>query len=87
MDDAAFTGYRLTGTTEVLKTGPEFEDIKKSWDRRLISYEADRIVRRLKGLYSTTESESSLPEDFVIVKLIAREAAVIKPDRVFRATH
>ena len=87
MDDAAFTGYRLTGTGEALIEGEELNAAKKSWDRRLIAYEADRILARLTGRYSTKESENTLPKDFVIVKLTAKEAAVIKPDRVFRASH
>ncbi len=87
MDDAAFTGYRLTGIAEIVEKGPEYEMAKKSWDRRLIVYEADRIVSRLKGHYSTKESENTLPKDFVITKFTAQEAAVIKPDRVLRAAH
>jgi general stress protein 26 len=85
MNDAAFTGYRLTGTAEIIESGPEMEAAKKSWDRRVISYEADRILARVTGRYSTKESEMMLPPDFVIIKFTAREAAVIKPDRVFRA--
>ncbi len=87
MDDAAFTGYRLTGTAEILEKGSEFEVAKRRWSKRLIAYEADRIVKRITGQYSTTESESKLPEDFIIVKFVASEGAVIKPGRVFRAKH
>lgn len=87
MDDAAFTGYRLTGSAEVVPHGTEYEAAKKSWDRKLISYEADRILARVTGRYSTKESEMKLPPDFVIVRFTAKEAAVIKPDRVLRATH
>ncbi len=87
MDDAAFTGYRLTGAGEALRPGAELGAAQKSWDRRLIAYEADRILARLTGRYSTKESENTLPKDFVIVKFIAKEAAVIKPDRIFRATN
>ena len=85
MNDAAFTGYRLNGTAQILAFGPEFEEAKKRWERRLISYEADRIINRVRGLYSTKESENNLPRDFVIVKLTATEGSVVKPDRVFRA--
>lgn len=87
MDDAAFTGYRMTGTGEAVTAGKEYEAARKSWEKRLISYEADRIVRRVMGHYSTKESENTLPKDFVIIKFTAKEAAVIKPDRVLRATH
>lgn len=87
MNDASFTGFRLTGPAEALDSGPQFEKVKKNWDRLLISYEADRILQRVMGRYSTKESESMLPRDFIIVKVVAKEAAVIKPDRVFRATH
>ncbi len=87
MDDVAFTGYRLTGYGVVLDKGAEYEQAKESWSKRLVSYEADRIVKRLTGHYSTREAESSLPKNFVIVKFIAEEASMIKPDRVFRARH
>lgn len=87
MDDAAFTGYRMTGTAESLTSGKEYDKACRSWEKRLIAYEADRIVRRLMGHYSTKESENTLPKDFVIIKFTALEAAVIKPDRVLRAKH
>ena len=85
MNDATFTGYRLNGPVEILKSGPEFDDVKKRWEKRLIAYEADRIIQRVRGLYSTKESENSMPRDFVIVKIAAAEGSVVKPDRVFRA--
>ena len=86
MDDAGFAGYRLTGTAEVLKSGSkEFEEARKSWNKKLISYEADRIIRRVQGQYSTRNAENKLPPDFVIVKFIAKEASTIMPDRVLRA--
>ena len=87
MDDDDFTGYRLTGVAEVIKSGKEFESVKASWEKRLIHYEADRILKRITGKFSTREAENSMPKDFVIVKLTAKEASVIKPDRVFRAHH
>ena len=87
MDDAAFTGYRLTGSAEIVPSGTEYEAAKRSWDRKLISYAADRILARVTGRYSTKESEIKLPPDFVIIKFTAKEAAVIKPDRVLRTTH
>jgi general stress protein 26 len=85
MSDASFTGYRLTGTCEVIDAGKEFEEAKKLWDKRVITYETDRIIERIRGHYSTKESENSLPADFIIMKFLAKEGAVIKPDRVFRA--
>ncbi len=87
MDDAAFTGYRMTGFGEIIDSGKEYDAARKSWEKRLIGYEADRMVQRITGRYSTKESENTLPKDFVIVKFTAKEAAVIKPDRVLRATH
>ncbi len=85
MNDANFTGYRMTGTSVVLESGEEFEAAKKCWDKRVIAYETDRIIQRIRGGYSTKVSESSLPKNFVIVKFTPQEASVVKPDRVFRA--
>ena len=87
MDDASFTGYRLTGLCEVLESGAEFEAAKKSWEKRLIAYEAERMIRRLQGNYSTKESENSLPDGFLIIKLVAIEASAVKPGRILRAVH
>lgn len=85
MDDASFTGYRMTGIGQVLESGEEFESAKSCWDKRVIGYETDRIIQRVRGGYSTKTSESHLPKDFVIIKFTSKEASVVKPDRVFRA--
>ncbi|MCM8776406.1 MAG: pyridoxamine 5'-phosphate oxidase family protein [Candidatus Omnitrophica bacterium] len=85
MDDVEFRGYRLTGVCTVMDSGEEFKYAQKIWERKLITYEADRIIQRVKGFHSTREGENSLPEDFVIVRFTATEAAVIKPDRIFKA--
>ncbi len=85
MNDDSFTGYRMTGHAEVLKAGEEFERVKQAWEKRLVAYEAERIIKRIQGLYSSREAENSLPKDFVIIKVIGKEAAVIKADRVFLA--
>jgi general stress protein 26 len=87
MDDDTFTGYRLTGEALILSAGDEFEKVKHSWEKRLISYEADRILKRLTGYYSTKEGENVLPRNFVIVKLVATEGSTVKPDRVLRAVY
>lgn len=86
MDDAHFSGYRLTGKAEVLEGGAEYEEIKKKWQKRLIGYEADRIVQRVRGEYSSRDAENTLPENFIIVKVTGSSAAMIRPDRVFRAS-
>jgi hypothetical protein len=85
MDDRAFKGFRLTGRCHVIQTGEEFENAKKRWERRLITYEAERLIERSKGFYSERIAESALPKNFVIIKLVGEEAAVVKPDRVLRA--
>jgi general stress protein 26 len=87
MDDRAFKGFRLTGTAEVIESGPEYELAQKRWEKRLISYEAERLIERSKGHYSERNAESNLPKNFVIIKLNAEEASVVKPDRVLRALH
>ncbi len=87
MDDVNFTGYRLNGRGKVLHSGREFEKVSKEWEKRLIRYEADRMLRRITGHHSAREAENALPDEFVIVVFTADEGAVIKPDRIFRAAH
>jgi general stress protein 26 len=85
LDDASFTGFRMTGHAKVMESGPEFEAISMSWGKRVVRYEAERMIRRMQGHYSTKESESSLPQDYVLVRLNATDASVVKPGRIFRA--
>jgi general stress protein 26 len=85
MDDPSFTGYRLTGTCEILTEGDEYEQTKIKWTERLGRYEVDRIIQRVKGLYSSKEAEENLPKDFEVIKVTAKEASIVKPDRVLRA--
>ncbi len=85
MDDRAFKGYRFTGVCNLLETGEEYQLAKKRWDKRVISYEAERLIERSKGFYSERQAENALPQDFVLMQLVAQEAAIVKPDRVLRA--
>lgn len=85
MDDAHFTGYRLTGTCKILESGAEYDEVSKSWEKRQIGYEAERIIQRVTGRFSTREAEGHLPKDFVIVRLEAHDGSVVKPGRIFRA--
>ncbi len=87
MDDTNFTGYRLNGRGKVLHSGPDFQLAQKVWEKRLIRYEADRMLKRITGQHSAREAENALPDDFVIVRFEAEEGAVIKPDRILRAAH
>ncbi len=84
MDDDAFEGYRLTGTCKILETGEEYERIKKYWEKRVSFYTADRIIKRMKGYSTAREAEETLPKNFVVVKFLAKEGSVVKPDRVLR---
>lgn len=86
MDDTEFVGYRLNGVAEMLHPGTELEEAQQQWEKRLIQYEADRIIKRVTGQYSTKEAENALPRDFAIFRFTADEASVVKPDRVLRAT-
>ncbi|HTL47394.1 MAG TPA: pyridoxamine 5'-phosphate oxidase family protein [Verrucomicrobiae bacterium] len=86
MDDAHFIGYRLTGGCDILEKGEEFDAVRQKWERRLISYEADRILKRVMGEYSARDAENVMPKDFVIMKITATEAAIIRPDRVLRGS-
>ncbi len=85
MDDRNFTGFRLNGFSQVIDSGRDYQIIKEKWAQRVISHEADRLINRLKGIFSTHESEFTLPNDFVIIQFIAEEASLVKPDRVLNA--
>ncbi len=85
MDDKHFTGFRLNGYSQVIDSGKEYEIIKEKWGQKIAACETDRMIDRMKGIFSTRESEIMLPEDVAITKFIAEEAAIVKPDRVLKA--
>ncbi len=84
MDDHKFTGFRLTGSCRPLRPGAEFSRVHTAWEKRLNRYLAARIVERIKGEGEAGMAEMDLPKDFVIMKVAAREAALVKPDRVLK---
>jgi len=85
MDDKNFVGFRLNGKCKILEAGEEFEAVKEIWRKRLVAYEVERIIQRIKGGVSPRDAENVLPDDFVVIKMTAYEAAQVKPDRIFRA--
>jgi len=87
MDDVNFRGYRLNGSCEIIEAGKEYDSVKAEWDKRLIKYEAERILKRTTGLHSARDAENVLPRDFVIIRFEAREGSFVEPDRVIRAIH
>ena len=85
MDDKTFIGFKLTGFSQVIDSGREFMLVKEKWTQKVISYEADRMIERIKGIFSGQPPAISLPDDYAIIKFIAEEAAIVKPDRVLKA--
>ena len=85
MHDRTFVGFRLNGFCQIVKSGAELKWAKEKWSRRVVAYEASRMVDRMKGIPSSREAEFALPKDFVLVKFIAEEGSMVKPDRVLRA--
>ena len=85
MDDENFAGYRLNGKAQILETGKEYEKVEKEWEKRVVRYQADRIIKRMHGHETAREAEGELPKNFVVVKFTASEGSVVKPDRVLRA--
>lgn len=84
MDDREFVGFRLNGRCRPLKSGAEYERVRRAWDKRLNHYLAGRMIERLRGVSRAGKAEFDLPKEFVIMKLDAREASLVKPDRVLR---
>ena len=85
MDDEIFRGFKLNGTCKIIQSGREFEATRRIWGEKVVSYEASRIVERIKGETTTRQAENALPKDFVIVKVTASEGSVVEPTRVLRS--
>ncbi len=84
MDDKTFTGYRLSGFSQIIDSGREYLAVKDRWAQKIVSYEAERMIERIKGIFSPRVDLVSFPEDFVIIKFVAEEAAIVRPDRILR---
>lgn len=87
IDERAFQGYRLSGICSQLTESAELSKARKAWEKRADRYVVDRIVERIKGYSSAREAEGSLPQDYVIMEFLAKEAAVVKPDRALLAKY
>lgn len=88
MDEKTFTGFKLIGRAQVLDAGgPEFISVKEEWYKRATAYEAERMVERIKGVFSGYVREITIPEDFVIMKFFAESASIAKPGRILAAMH
>ena len=85
MEDKTFTGYRLNGFSQVIDSGHEFLLVKEKWTQKVIAYEAERMIERIKGVFSPRPPVIALPEDFIIIKFIAEDASIVKPDSILRA--
>lgn len=87
MDERAFKGYRLSGICRPLTDPEQLAQARRAWEKRSDRYMVDRIVERIKGHASAREAEDSLPQDYVIMEFLAKEAAVVKPDRALMAKY
>lgn len=87
MDERAFQGYRLSGVSKPLTDPAELAKARSVWGKRADRYVVDRIVERIKGHASAREAEGHLPQDYVIMEFLAKEAAVVKPDRAVLAKY
>jgi len=87
MDERAFKGYRLTGVCKPLTEPKKLEEARRIWEKRADRYLIDRMVERIRGHDSAREAEDSLPQDYVIMEFVAREASVVKPDRALLAKY
>lgn len=85
MNDRSFEGFRLSGFSQILEGGRDFEIVRERWAAKAVAYQAERMIERIKGIFSSRPAEIDMPEDFVIVKFTAEEASIVKPDRVFTA--
>lgn len=85
MDDRTFTGFRLSGSCHEIASGPEFESVRAKWNQKVVAYEAQRMAERIRGNFSTRKSEATLPDSFVVIKFVAEQGSLVKPDRVLRA--
>ena len=85
MDDKKFIGLRLSGFSQVIDSGREYMLVNNKWAKKVTAYQAERMIERVKGIHSDLPNELSIPKNFMIVKFIAEEAAIVRPDRILRA--
>lgn len=85
MDDKTLTGFRLNGFSQIVDSGREFISVREKWNQKIIAVEAERMIERIKGIFSARQTGMLLPKNFVIVKFIAEEASIVRPGHVLKA--
>lgn len=85
MDENRFLGFRFSGRVEPLALSVESERVRRKWFSRLVTYEAQWMLERIKGLGISPSPELVLPDDVVIMRFTAQEASQVQPGRIIRA--
>lgn len=71
MDIENLEGYRLSGSVELVETGPVFDKMVKELEKKLIQISADRVIEGMKTgkRHEHFELEISSKVIFIIVKI------------------
>ena len=74
MDTKTFVAFKLNGFSQLMYSGLEIELAEKKLAQIINSYHAERIIERIKGIFSDQPRELELPDDYVIIKFVAEES-------------
>ena len=77
MDLENLEGYRLSGKTELIQSGENFEKLRKELDKKLLKLSADRVIEGMRSGKRHQHFELEIPEKVIFIKVKIDEAVRI----------
>ena len=77
MDLENLEGYRVAGPAELIENGPEFDEILKGFEKKLLKLSADRLIEGMKSGKPSEHFELEIPTKMIAIKVRVREAVRI----------
>jgi hypothetical protein len=87
MDLENLEGYRVAGPAELIEKGPEFDEILKGFEKKLLKLSADRLIEGMKSGKVSEHFELEIPTKMIAIKIKVKEAVRIgRQGELFRET-
>jgi len=77
MDTETITGYRISGSAEVIEGGPEYDRTRHELSQKKISLSSKRVIEGLYKGRPHSRFEIDIPEQFAIFKVKVAELVEI----------
>lgn len=77
MDMSTLKGYQMSGSAELIDSGPMYDQILEEFEKKKISLSAKRIVEAIRGNKESQSFEIAFPDNVIIFKIKIEETTEI----------